>query len=60
MKCEDNINAIFMKICIALDHFGLLTYAGMQDNNAFDVSEYKNKVADEEVIEDGGEEMRNC
>ena len=39
---------------------GFLTYAGMEDKNSFDASKYETKVADEEDIEDGGEEMRNC
>ena len=39
---------------------GFLTYAGMQEKNAFDISEYETRLADEEDTKDGGEEMRNC
>ena len=49
-----------MQRFIALDHFGCLTYAGMQDNNVFGVTECKTKATDEEDTEDEGNEVRNC
>lgn len=49
---------MFMHICIALGFYGFLIDAGMQDDNAFVVSNYETMVADEGDVEDRGNETR--
>ena len=57
MKCNMDANEMWMSYLLL---WIILTYAGMQDDNVFGVSEYETNVADEEDVEDQGNEVKNC
>ena len=57
MECGNNMNVM---CCAKTYCFGCLTYAGMQDNNVFGVTECKTKATDEDDTEDEGNEVRKC